>query len=110
MKDLGYKTIGFGKWNIGHCNEKYLPSARGFDHFIGYLCPGHGYVNHNCGNKKYVKDMIEGWTITDDDGESSSTVLTGYPMFSGVVQVPSSFRTVRNTSYPPIELCPLEEK
>jgi arylsulfatase A-like enzyme len=71
MSDLGYKTIGFGKWNIGHCNEKYLPSARGFDHFIGYLCPGHGYVNHNCGNKKYVKDMIEGWTITDDDGETT---------------------------------------
>jgi arylsulfatase B len=70
MRDLGYKTIGFGKWNIGHCNEKYLPSARGFDHFLGYLCPGHGYVDHECGHSAHVRDMIEGWTITEN-GETT---------------------------------------
>lgn len=31
LKDAGYSTYGFGKWNIGHCNESYLPTARGFD-------------------------------------------------------------------------------
>jgi len=43
LKALGYSTHMFGKWNIGHCNSKYLPHERGFDHFLGYLCPGHGY-------------------------------------------------------------------
>jgi arylsulfatase B len=63
MKDLGYKTIGFGKWNIGHCNEKYLPSARGFEHFIGYVAPGHGYVDHE---REDYYDMIEDWSFTVD--------------------------------------------
>lgn len=43
MKELGYSTHMLGKWNIGHCSSKYLPHERGFDHFLGYLCPGHGY-------------------------------------------------------------------
>jgi arylsulfatase A-like enzyme len=77
MKDLGYKTLGYGKWNIGHCNTKYLPSARGFDHFLGYLCPGHGYVDHNCGLSAYYKDMIEDWSVTDDDGTTTHTWKNG---------------------------------
>eukprot|EP00615_Pteridomonas_danica_P010079 CAMPEP_0114352000 /NCGR_PEP_ID=MMETSP0101-20121206/17615_1 /TAXON_ID=38822 ORGANISM="Pteridomonas danica, Strain PT" /NCGR_SAMPLE_ID=MMETSP0101 /ASSEMBLY_ACC=CAM_ASM_000211 /LENGTH=648 /DNA_ID=CAMNT_0001492177 /DNA_START=62 /DNA_END=2008 /DNA_ORIENTATION=+ len=76
MRDLGYKTVGFGKWNIGHCNEKYLPSARGFDHFLGYLCPGHGYVNHNCGSNE-VRDMIEGWSEVDSSGKTVHTWENG---------------------------------
>ena len=31
MKRLGYGTHGIGKWNIGHCNEAYVPWQRGFD-------------------------------------------------------------------------------
>mmetsp|Transcript_31651 Transcript_31651/g.40673 ORF Transcript_31651/g.40673 Transcript_31651/m.40673 type:complete len:629 (-) Transcript_31651:183-2069(-) len=63
MRDLGYKTVGFGKWNIGHCSSKYLPSSRGFDHFLGYLCPGHGYTDHNCGTASGYRDMIEDWSV-----------------------------------------------
>mmetsp|Transcript_23074 Transcript_23074/g.27142 ORF Transcript_23074/g.27142 Transcript_23074/m.27142 type:complete len:616 (+) Transcript_23074:112-1959(+) len=63
MKELGYATLGFGKWNIGHCNSRYLPSARGFDHFLGYLCPGHGYTDHNCGTASGYRDMIEDWSV-----------------------------------------------
>jgi len=48
MKDLGYSTHMLGKWNIGHCSSKYLPHERGFDHFLGYLCPGHGYTVRVC--------------------------------------------------------------
>ena len=60
MRDLGYSTVMHGKWNIGHCNSKYLPHERGFDHFIGYLCPGHGYSDHTCGMDSGMFDMIEG--------------------------------------------------
>lgn len=42
LQDQGYRTYGFGKWNIGHCNVKYLPHERGFNYFLGYNCPGHG--------------------------------------------------------------------
>ena len=30
LRALGYKTYGLGKWNLGHCNARYLPWARGF--------------------------------------------------------------------------------
>lgn len=44
LAEFGYTSVMYGKWNIGHCSSKYLPHERGFDHFLGYLCPGHGYT------------------------------------------------------------------
>ncbi len=38
----GYKNYILGKWNLGHYNPKYLPTARGFDYFLGFL-DGHNY-------------------------------------------------------------------
>ena len=46
LSDAGYSTHGFGKWNVGHCNSSYLPTARGFDTFIGYFTAGIGYTSH----------------------------------------------------------------
>jgi len=77
LSDLGYATHGLGKWNIGHCNSKYLPHERGFDHFIGYLCPGHGYRDFNCGLSAGVRDMIEGFATTEDSGAVSYSWATG---------------------------------
>ena len=68
LKDLGYATAMLGKWNIGHCNTKYLPHERGFDSFLGYMCPGHGYTNYNCGMGSGVKDMLQGSAIKKADG------------------------------------------
>ena len=42
----GYATFGFGKWNLGHCAEAYLPQSRGFDYFVGYATSGIGYKTH----------------------------------------------------------------
>jgi hypothetical protein len=60
LKELGYHTAMYGKWNIGHCNTKYLPHERGFDHFVGYMCPGHGYSDYICGLSSGVRDMLQG--------------------------------------------------
>ncbi|KAH8068761.1 sulfuric ester hydrolase [Aureococcus anophagefferens] len=46
MKRLGYATHGIGKWNIGHCNELYVPWNRGFDSWLGYFSDGVGYTSH----------------------------------------------------------------
>jgi len=68
MKGLDYRTYGYGKWNIGHCNEQYMPHWRGFEKFLGYNCPGHGYRDFNCGMDAGVRDMVEAW-----QSENSST-------------------------------------
>lgn len=73
LSELGYETHGFGKWNIGHCNEKYMPHMRGFNHFLGYFCPGHGYRDYICGLEAGVKDMYEGF----NDEMSGQTWSTG---------------------------------
>ena len=46
LKRVGYGTHMIGKWNIGHCNEAYLPYMRGFDTFVGYLTDGISYTRH----------------------------------------------------------------
>ena len=56
MKRLGYGTHGIGKWNIGHCNEAYMPWNRGFDSWLGYFTDGIGYVDH-------MADQTESYTI-----------------------------------------------
>lgn len=37
LKNNGYKTYALGKWNLGHYTPEYLPTARGFDEFLGYM-------------------------------------------------------------------------
>lgn len=46
LKKLGYGTHMIGKWNIGHCNELYMPWSRGFDTFLGYFTDGVDYTQH----------------------------------------------------------------
>jgi len=72
LQEIGYKTVMYGKWNIGHCNAKYLPSERGFDHFIGYLGPGHGYANHLSGKNEDAFDLLEAVSFTNGAGEVES--------------------------------------
>jgi arylsulfatase A len=37
LKTVGYKTACFGKWHLGHGEEKYMPTSRGFDSYYGIL-------------------------------------------------------------------------
>ena len=41
-----YKTHMIGKWHLGHFSMEYLPGARGFDTFYGYLTDTVKYFTH----------------------------------------------------------------
>ena len=43
LSDAGYATALTGKWHLGTTQSK-RPTARGFDHFYGFLHEGHYYV------------------------------------------------------------------
>lgn len=46
LKDAGYYTVLYGKWHLGYYAEKYLPTGRGFDEFIGYCGGGEEHYSH----------------------------------------------------------------
>ncbi|GAB6024763.1 Arylsulfatase [Chamberlinius hualienensis] len=58
MKELGYNTNFIGKWNLGSCNESYLPNNRGLDTFFGFLGPAEHYYTH-------------GYSLVDDNTKPS---------------------------------------
>lgn len=35
LQNAGYGTYFVGDWSLGHASREYLPTARGFDHFVG---------------------------------------------------------------------------
>lgn len=37
LRDVGYATAAVGKWHIGARTWGNIPTARGFDHFLGFL-------------------------------------------------------------------------
>ena len=37
LSENGYVAKAFGKWHLGHHSPKFLPTARGFDSFVGYM-------------------------------------------------------------------------
>jgi len=78
LQSLGYRTVMYGKWNIGHCNSKYLPNERGFDHFIGYMGAGHGYTDYQADLNAGLRDLLEGSaTIDATTGEVTYAWATG---------------------------------
>ncbi|KAH3763666.1 sulfatase 1 precursor [Pelomyxa schiedti] len=42
----GYRTHLVGKWHLGFCDERYTPTFRGFDSFLGYLSSDETYYSH----------------------------------------------------------------
>lgn len=65
----GYTNYQVGKWNLGHFSDKLLPTARGFDYFMGYnsgsLYPWSkrdtsSSTKKRSGKKVYFKDLIYG--------------------------------------------------
>lgn len=42
---------------MGHCSERYLPAARGFDGFTGYFSPGLSYLDYT---PDAERDFVDG--------------------------------------------------
>ncbi|KAG5185241.1 alkaline-phosphatase-like protein [Tribonema minus] len=43
LKSAGYATQHVGKWHLGYASDHQMPSARGYDHFFGYLGGGNDH-------------------------------------------------------------------
>jgi arylsulfatase A-like enzyme len=82
LKEAGYVTAIHGKWHLGHVNEKYLPTARGFDRQYGHYNGALDYFTHirDGGldwnrNDKPLRE--EGYT-TDLLGKESARLIAGH--------------------------------
>ena len=63
LSDEGYKTHVVGKWHLGHCSPRYLPTARGFDTFTGYVDGSEYYWSKH--NDQY--DNLQDFLTMDKD-------------------------------------------
>lgn len=76
LSRAGYLSYGVGKWNIGHCNDAYLPWNRGFKSFLGFMSAGIGYFQHNHGTYTYSEATHSLYDMLDGDDSGSYNVGT----------------------------------
>ena len=53
-----YSTYMFGKWNLGNPTAQYLPTARGFDYFLGYMDAFNSYWSKMNPSKSNFRDFL----------------------------------------------------
>ena len=59
LHDEGYKTHMIGKWHLGHHSPQYLPTARGFDTFTGFVDSENYYFSKKSpSNDRFVDFMV----------------------------------------------------
>jgi len=61
-----------------------LQSERGFDHFIDYLGPGHGYYDHLAGTHQDAFDLIESSSFTNTEGIIESSEWSSGENYQGI--------------------------
>ena len=59
LSNEGYKTHIVGKWHLGHHSPRYLPTARGFDTFTGYLSGNNYYYSKRNPVNPVFTDFLE---------------------------------------------------
>eukprot|EP01060_Flectonema_neradi_P021719 TRINITY_DN295_c0_g1_i6.p1 TRINITY_DN295_c0_g1~~TRINITY_DN295_c0_g1_i6.p1 ORF type:complete len:711 (+),score=156.58 TRINITY_DN295_c0_g1_i6:68-2200(+) len=66
LRDAGYRTHLLGKWHLGLCHEKYTPTFRGFDTFMGILLGAGKHYDHTRGfNGVEYHDLRNGSTTNE---------------------------------------------
>jgi len=78
----GYTTFMMGKWNAGNASPRYLPTARGFDYYFGYLDGYNNYWSKLRPQSPQYRDFMYSdsqcyYQYDTDDVESYSTNLYG---------------------------------
>ena len=58
FQGAGYTTYMFGKWNLGNPTAQYLPTARGFDYYLGYLDAFNSYWSKMSPDKTNFRDFL----------------------------------------------------
>lgn len=46
LETAGYERHAIGKWHLGFCEEKYTPTFRGFESFVGFYQGHIDYFSH----------------------------------------------------------------
>ena len=80
LQDEGYTTYMVGKWNLGNAEASQLPTARGFDYYLGFLdAYNHYWSKRNPDYADYVDFMYADSTCyymyDGDDLETYSTTI-----------------------------------
>ncbi|KAK7105931.1 arylsulfatase B-like isoform X1 [Littorina saxatilis] len=75
LKDLGYATHMAGKWHLGFCSKKDIPTARGFDTFFGSWTNTKDHFHHDAGGYD--------WNLNDKpyfaaNGTYNTHLITNY--------------------------------
>ncbi|XP_070532385.1 arylsulfatase B-like [Ptychodera flava] len=83
LKDNGYTTYGIGKWHLGYCNDSYVPTNRGFDHFLGFYLGSVDYWSHRTSERgPYGNGKYNGFDFRDDgekyEGQGIDGVYTSF--------------------------------
>ena len=72
LRDEGYVTQAVGKWHLGFCNAKYLPTNRGFDHHFGFWLGAQNYYTHI---RDHGYDLRNDLAIANNDNNTYSSEL-----------------------------------
>jgi arylsulfatase A-like enzyme len=68
LKEAGYQTAIVGKWHLGHFDQKYWPSQRGFDYSYGPLI---GEIDHFKHESHGVTDWYRNNKLVKEPGYDS---------------------------------------
>lgn len=59
LRDGGYTSYMLGKWHLGHHSPLHLPTARGFDSFLGFLLGENYYWSKKYPTRSRFTDFME---------------------------------------------------
>lgn len=65
LQSAGYWNVGLGKWHQGFAAPEYLPTARGFNRFVGFYAGGQTHFTH-VASYHMLENLPEWWTPKDN--------------------------------------------